>query len=218
MNMPTSVPFCLKPVTRKDPAGPTRVQSAMSSSSDAAPRRTLQCYLCESNEGYIYYEIPNTEHNREWQKQNMPSAYCGKIFKKAADNDMLPVVICQKCSDNEDAKLAEYQAMLDDDDNAKAEHDELTRAMAESLAMANEKEKLDKDDAMLDAEHDELTLAIVESLAMAEEKEKLDKEDVRDIWDTHMQCPACMQFVELSIPRERCPECGSNLLDNSGDA
>ena len=30
----------------------------------------------------------------------------------------------------------------------------------------------------------------------------------RDTWDTHMQCPGCMQFVRLSEARERCPECG----------
>ena len=26
-----------------------------------------------------------------------------------------------------------------------------------------------------------------------------------------------MQFIKLSIARERCPECGSNLLDSSSD-
>ena len=133
----------------------------MSSSSDAAPTGKRLCFLCESNTGYIHYEAANTEENRAWQKRNMPGAYHGKIFKKPADNDTLTMVICQQCSDAEDAKLAEYQSMIDRDDAAKAEEDEMARAMAKSRAMANEAEMQDM------AEEEEMARAIAESLAMA---------------------------------------------------
>ena len=119
------------------------------------------CFLCESNTCDIHYEAANTEENRAWQKRNMPGAYHGMIFKKPADNDTLTMVICQQCSDAEDAKLAEYQSMIDHDDAAKAEEDEMAEAIAQSLTMANEAEVHNM------TEEEEMARAIAESLAMA---------------------------------------------------